>query len=323
MSLFRGISRMFTPPGGGGYTPPPDNSLELERLQQQEREANRLREAQERSAREAAQRSAFNTSLSNAQNTFRTNATQRLTSLGLDPNQYGSLIDRALTGASTRVADLDPNPGQYFTDSLLDDTINREQTDRRINFGRQVASTFRSDEPFTRFNDSLDDPFIDSVLGRQRGEAVSALDNARRRGSLNDRGYEAAFARLGEMEAAGRSTANTLGGSVLQGYRDQLGEVADRARSSAGSYTLGGNFDVGTYRTRFDNLANDLSGRLEGDVSSALEGQNFFDLGDIITRGGAAQGAVNPRTELADVLAQRARTRTNERGVGASGSGVF
>ena len=306
--------------GGGKYTPPPDNSVQVQR-EQQAYEDRRRAEEQARAEAETARRTAeFNTNRDNAISGFRSRSEQRLRDMGLDPAGYSSLIESAIAGGRSATPNLDPNPAQFFTDNLLDTQIGRMQGDRRANYTRQATSAFADNFENGLFSDTADDPFIDAVLGRQRGEAVRALDLARQRGSLDQTGYDAATARLNEMERAGRSTANTLGGSVIQGYRQQVRDIGDRAREGASGYTLGGNFDLGGYTSELNNRVGDLRGRLEGDVNNALAGQNFFDLGDILTRGGSAQGPVNPRTSLTDILAERERVRNTDRGIGGSGT---
>lgn len=305
--------------GGGKYTPPPDNSVQLQR-ERQEYEDRRRSEEQARAEQERAEQTAtFNANRDNAIAGFRSRSTQRLRDMGLDPDAYASLIENAIVNGRSAIPDRDPNPAQFFTDSLLDTQISRTQGDRRANFTRQAAGAFGDNFETGLFDDTADDPFINAVLGRQRGEATRALDLARQRGSLDQRGYDAAIARLDEMESAGRATGNTLGGGVIQGYREQLRGIGNRARDAAARYTLGGDFNLNSYTNELNSRVGDLRGRLEGDINTALDGQSFFDLGDILTRGGSAQGPVNPRTSMADVLAERERVRNTNRGVGWGG----
>lgn len=304
---------------GGGKKPPPDNSIQLQQMQEAERARNRQREEERAAAEAAARRSSFDNGLNNAISTARERAANRFTSLGLDPNQYSGLIEDAIKGTRSQIADLDPNPGQYFGDNFIDSAIARQTEADRARFGRQVDSFFTPGKESTIFTDNMDDPFIDAVLGRQRQEAVSALDSARRRGNLDTTGYTAAMRRLDEMGNAGRSTAQDLGKTVLDRYRSTIRGIGDEARSAIGSYDLGDSFDPSIYQNRFDTTVGDLTGRLEGDVSGALSGQNFFDIGDIISRGGAAQGAQNAPAML-DAIAERNRVRNADRGVGGTGS---
>lgn len=304
---------------GGGYKPPPDNSLQLQREQFAREDANRTAERQRQEEETARRRGEFNTARTNAETAFRTRAGARLTARGLDPAQYGNLIDAAITGGRNATPDLDTNPAQYFTDSLLDNAVSRAESDRRANFTQQTNRAFANNFERGLFQDTADDPFIDAILGTQRSEAVRALDLAKGRGSLDQTGYDAALARLGQMEQAGRSTANNLGGAVLQGYRTRVRDVGNRAREAAGSYSLGSDFNLGGYQSELSDLTGNLRRSLEGDINAALAGKQFFDLGDILTRGGSAQGPVNPAS-LPAFVAERERVRNAERGVGGGGT---
>ncbi len=307
--------------GGGGGQTQEDRSLEVEAMRQREREENRARE-EARQAQERDERAGrFSRDFHQAVDGFRTNAQRRIANRGLDYNEFAGTIEDAIKGAAGRIPELDPNPGQFFGDSLIDNSLNEVQQGRRTQFTRQARNKFADDEPNSLFADSSDDNIINAILGRQRSEASSALEMARKRGNLDNQGFDAAMARLGEMEKAGRSTAQTLGGSVLSNYRTQLRNVRDDAIAGAGNYQLGDNFDLANFRNRFDNQANDFRGRLEGDVNAALTGQQFFDLGDIITRGGVAQGVTNPTIGLSDILAERERVRNANRGVTSPSSG--
>jgi hypothetical protein len=305
--------------GGGGYKPPPDNSLAVAQSQQEYADRSKQQEAQAAADKAARDSEAFATNTANASNDFRQRSSRRLNDMGLGGDQYNSLIEDAITGARSATPVNDPNPSQYYSDSLLDNSIARTQGDRRTNYNRLVSSTFAPNFENNSFSDNADDPFIEAVLGRQKGETIRALDMAKNRGNLDDQGYNSALSRVGEMEKAGRSTANTLGGSVIQGYRKQVRDIADTARNDASGYTLGGAFDVGNYKQQADQKVADLGGRLEGDVNNALSGQNFFDIGDILTRGSNAQGAVNPSLNLPAILAERERVWNANRGTGSTG----
>lgn len=304
--------------GGGGYTPPPDNSLEVERLQQEERARNAAAAAEREAADKAARGAAWWDNANNAINSFRNTAGKRLEDRGLSWSDYGSRVEDLMGNILSGADRNSDNPGALFTTDRLDAMLNDVQSGKRARLTRDVNNTFTPGRENTVFADTADDTFIDSILGRQREDAVRGLDMAKARGNLTDYGYSRAMTELDGMAKSGRATAQTLGASVLDDYRTRLRGVGDEARTAAGSYDLGGNFDLGNYTSRYDTLANDLTGRLEGDVTSALSGQQFFDLGDIITRGGAAQGGQNAAMNL-DFLAERDRTRNTNRGVGTTG----
>jgi hypothetical protein len=304
---------------GGGYKPPPDNSVQLQREQFAREDTNRAAERQRQEEDAARRRGEFTTARDTAIGDYRDRSAQRLTERGLDPTQYNFLIENAIRSGRNALPDLDTNPSQYFTDALLDNAINRTQADRRASYTTQANRAFADNFERGLFQDTADDQFINAILGNQRGEAVRSLDMARSRGSLDQVGYDAAMARLGEMEQAGRSTANNLGSAVIQGYRNRTRDIGNRAREAAGNYELGGDFNLGGYTTELSDLTGTLRNSLEGDISSALAGQQFFDLGDILTRGGSAQGPTNPAS-LPGFIAERERVRNAERGVGGGGT---
>ena len=320
---------------GGNPSPPPPpapdphlealaaNAAAEERRAEEERHAaeeRRAAEAQRAAEEAAARRQAFDTNLANAITGFRDAAQRDVTQRGLDWNEFSTPFEHAITSTRGRVADLDPNPGQFFTNDLIDSVLNREQTLRREAHTRAARAAFPPGAEHVLFTDTMDDPFIESILGRQRGEAVSALDVAERRGNLDQRGREGAMARLGEQETAGRGAANTIGSNVLAEYRARMRDIADEAQDTAGRYVLGDRFNLGNFQQRWDTQAGNLRSRLEGEVVSRISAEPFFDIGDILTRGGIAQGAVNPRVAPA-VLAEQERLRNTNRGIG--GTGVF
>ena len=309
--------------GGGGYKAPPDNSLELQREQQAYDDRIRS-ETQAREAEQLAQRrSGFTSALDAAGTAAQNRANATLQARGLDPNAFGDTISRSIADQRAMVPDLDANPASYFSSDFVDNILNTEQNNRRTGYVNQVNSLFPVNDDFARFGDTADDDAITGLLTTQRDAARRSVDMARNRGNLNQTGYDAALQSLEEMFNAGNAQAQSVGSGILSGYRGQLKGIADDARNTAGSYTLGSTFDPTSYQQRYNSTADDLSGRLSGDISAALGGESFFDLGDIITRGGNAQGATNPRTALTDVLAERERQRNTERGVGGGSTGVF
>jgi hypothetical protein len=51
---------------------------------------------------------------------------------------------------------------------------------------------------------------------------------------------------------------------------------------------------MGSYDTQIAGKQAEFGKNLEGDTNAALSGQSFFDIGDILNKGGIAQGAINP-----------------------------
>lgn len=308
---------------GGGYSAPADNSLELQREQQAYDDKLRAEELARQEAEEAEQRATYNTALDAAVSSATNRANRTLTSRGLDPNDYTDLISGAIADQRSLVPDLDTNPAGYFSNDFIDNVLNTEQSNRRNAYTNQVNTAFPVNADYGLFADTADDSYITDILNTQKQSALNSLDMAYKRGNLNSTGYDSALAALDEMYSSGLSQAQSLGSGVLSDYRTQLNDIADSARTAAGNYTLGGTWDLSPYTERYNTLNTDLQSRLGGDIGTALGSEDFFDLGDILTRGGNAQGATNPRTALADVLAERERVRNTDRGVSGTSAGVF
>lgn len=336
--------------GGGGA--PVDNSVRTQELANENAAAQRAWDAEQAALTRQAQQQAaaeqrqYETSLRAEQlareqaqeqqrlerytsglTTAQQNAQQRGSTLlqqrGLEGDEYNNIIQQAILGASQSVPYLADNPGAYFADSIFDQALNQYQSGQRDQYTRGVDQFFRPGFDSVAFADTADDTILADILNSQRGDATRAIEMARSRGNLDSTGYNAAMSELDRMFNAGMSTAQTLGGGVLSNYRQQLKDIGGEARSAASGYTLGGNFDLGDYTNRYESTLGDLQGRLAGDITSALSGQNFFDLGDILTRGGNAQGPINPRTTLPSLLAERERVRDSERGQNTGSAGTF
>jgi hypothetical protein len=300
---------------------PKDNSLELEKMQQEERARNAAKEEQRLATEKTEKTTAFNTGLANAQNSARTRLNQQFGSYGVDPQQFASLIDSSIADQTALVPQLDASPGSYFSDDWVGSVLSNARNQQRNQYVGQASQQFAPGFADKYFGSNSDDSIIEEVLGGQRAGIISSLDSARARGSLTDTGYNAAMQRVNNDTAAGRATANTLGQGVLDRYREGLSTIGSDARNAAASYDFNTPFDIGTYNNRFQTTLNNYNSQLGGDIRTALQGQQFYDIGDILTDAGVRQGAVNPRTENAGILASRQQTRNSNRGLG--GSGVF
>ena len=306
--------------GGGKYSAPADNSLELERMRQAEADRNREREDARAAQLKAEQEAAFGTNLSNAEISARNRAQRTLTQRGLNPQDYMSLIEGAIADQRIMVPQRDPSPAAYYTDDFINNVLMNEQAGKRSQYIRDVNKVYSPGFENNLISDTVDDPYIADVLNKQRTAAMQQIDRAKARGNLDDTGYAGALSRLDELFKTGTATGQKLGGSVLQGYKEKLRSIGDTARADAGRYELGGSFDPNVYHTQRDNTFKDITTNLEGDLRGALSGTNFFDIGDIITQGGISQGATNPRLEQPAILAQRKEKQDAQRGLGGQGT---
>ena len=313
----------------GGRSGRRDNTTAILAEQQRQRDAQIARENAERDRAERAQREAetaarFNQEVNSALNATRASATEKLADLGLDPNRYNDRIERELNLTRTRIPFGTQGAGQFFNTDFVDTIVNDERSKRRQNATARVQRELPLDFT-TLFSTSADDPFIDQIFGRQSNEARTMLERAQRRGNITDEGFNAGLGRIGELERAGRAQAQALGDSIINRFRSEASDVRNRALERAGSLDISEpEFDITPFTNQLNEITNRFNTNLGGEIENALAGQSFFDIGDVLTRAGIAQGAQNPAAELspAQVLAERQRRRREQakRGIGGEGS---
>lgn len=302
--------------GGGGW----GESLALEQMKQDKADRDKAAYEVKQAADLAQRRADYSTALTSSKSSALNRANRLVTEAGLDPATFGDLFSRSIEDHAALVPDLDTNPGTYFGDDFVNNILTNYQQGQRMTKARDVQNTFTPGFERSLIADTADDPYITDVLDSQRKNAQLTIDRARARGNLDDTGYAAALTKIGDMYKSGSATAQTLGDSVLQGYRGRLKGIGDDALTNANNFNLGTTFDLGNYTKQRDDLATSLSGQVEGGVRNALTGQNFFDIGSLITQAGTAQGAANPRLSSPGILAQRDQLRDSERGIGAPGT---
>lgn len=223
----------------------------------------------------------------------------------------------------------DDYSGAFDGNAVYDDVLSTERTNRRGSYTTQARAAFNGVDPNADFADTADDGYISDIIGRQYGDAEGALSRARARGALTDSGYSAGLNTLGDARTAGTATANALGGAVLTRNRGELDTIKNKAVTDAGAYDFGQTFDPGSYKTQYDTKKGSLTSGLGGEISSALAGQSFFDVGDALTKAGYAQGAQNTNALTsgfttpagAAIAGAKDKDKTATRGLG--GTGLF
>lgn len=260
-------------------------------------------------------------------------ATSRLGAMGLDDattaqlsglvgNKFQSIYDTAGTSANDY-------SGVFDADAVLNSVLGTERTGRRGGYSTAVNAAFNGVDPTTDFADTADDQYINDIVGRQYTDATSALERAKARGSLTNTGYSSGLAYLGDQRNTAMSTAQTLGGAVLARDRGELSGIKSKAATDAGAWDFGQTFDPNKYLTDYTNKKTALSEGLGGEISNALAGQNWFNVGDVLTKAGYAQGAQNvkPLQSGFDTPALAAlgdeRKKNSAAGRGLGGTGVF
>lgn len=257
---------------------------------------------------------------STAMDAARTRTLNTLRDRGVNPDDYVDVVNERLSyNASLLPANTEDFTGQFgepFVDSVVSTIRDRGRNRATQWFDQNIGEGYED----TLFTNTQDDPFVDSVISRQRSEAEQAIQRARARGQLDDSGFTGAVNRIGELEKAGRSTAQSLSNAVIANKRSDLRSLIDRGRSTAGSLDIGQSFNPDEWSGRIKSKAEELGQGIEGDVYSALGGQQFFDIGDIITKGGQAQGVANPTPAFLDSQAAREQLRQRQRNAGQGGT---
>ncbi len=270
-----------------GGSQPKDNSVELQRMEQQaareERQRQEAKAAADRQRWEAQLGSTFNNATSEAQNYF----TQR----GLDPTEYLSHIQGAANKARSNVPDMAANPGSYF-DNLGATVFDQLQSGQRAQYLRGINQVAPEGFQTRRITNDVDDPFIEAILQEQRASADGYLRNMLDRGVITSSGYEAGGRDLESQGYGARARLNEVSLGELERGRSELGNIANRGRTAASNFELGGSFDPYSYGTEIDNTAADFFANLGNNIR-AIAPKALFSTAGLANIAGAAQGQQN------------------------------
>lgn len=222
---------------------------------------------------------------------------QRLLAKGMDVDNdpYGimslftSQLDRARSSAPEIVTD----PSSIFSDTLLDNALNEARGTQRSKYGSLVKNNFSDSYGLDTFADTADDAYLTSILDTQKTDAQLALERALARGTINEVGKAKGDSELSNMYKTGLARANSLGDTVLGGYRSQLDDRVGKIRTTANNWDFGDNFNFDNEKAGVDTLKGSLSSKLEGDILNALAGQSFFDENTLLGKAGTATGITN------------------------------
>lgn len=176
-----------------------------------------------------------------------------------------------------------------FTEALGAKT-NRYRSDLTNSLNEVAGEGFEN----VWFGDTADDAVLNAILGQQKTDATTVLDRALKRGQLNDIGFNRAMGDIDTQYKAGLGKLQDIGGGILQGYRDRVGNERTNALSRIGGASFGQPYDVNPVLNQLNNLKSSLTGGLEADILGAIGGQKFFDTSTAIGSGGVAQGTTNP-----------------------------
>jgi hypothetical protein len=270
-----------------GSSPPPDNSLAVEQSRQQA-----AREKEERDAAAAAQ---HKSELAALRGTAREGAGGQVrnyfSTQGVDPEAYGGSIDSQLNTILNSISPTEENPGASFSNAGQQIWDNLT-TAGRTKATKDIGGVFAPDFQYSRVADTLDDPYLAGVEGEQYANADSIIKNMLDRGVLTSGGYASAQKDLENQRAGVKSRLNEIGMGLLTKERGELGDIANRARQTAGALNLGDQFDPYKYGQEADTSLSGFLAGLGDQIRAQVPGQ-LFNTAGLAAVGGAGQGLGN------------------------------
>jgi len=294
----------------GGGKGPPDNSAQMMQMRQDERaredrqEAIRREELAAKEAREVAQREANKGAsqqrIQAAYNAALENARQKLNVKGVGTEGRGGdvmgLLTGALDAARAGAPEIVEDASALFGPQLFDNAYNDVRTQYRNNMSRELDSFAGTGFEYERFGDTADDDILASIVGSQYDTANETLQRALARGQINEAGMGYAGQELGRQKSGANSRAQDFGSTVLQGYRDQVGNLGKQFRDSITNADLTDNFNFDVKRGRLDDLSTNLSGRMEGDIYNSVGDYSFFNTDSLLGKAANRSGTMNNNT---------------------------
>lgn len=297
---------------GGGAKGGGDGGAQMmmqNQQQERQREENRERERREDLARQEAEKAAEQERMRGAsqqriQGAYQAalqNARQQISGRGLDPTQgrgqevmglINSQFDQTRAGAPEIVEDAT----SLFSPTAFDDAYGQVRTQRNNELTRGLDEFAGRGFEYNTFGNTAADDLISEIIGLQYGDARDTLDRSLARGQINEAGYNYADPMLSRQRSGGMSRAQDMAGGVLQGYRDQLGNMATGFRDNIQSAGLADDINLDTKRQRLGDLTGNLQGRMEGDIYNAIGDYQFFDTNSILGRAGSRSGMMNNNT---------------------------
>jgi hypothetical protein len=266
---------------------PPDNSMQIEAMRQQQAQEARAAEDRKEKARKEellGLRTAAGTS-------GRTSAEDYFRQQGLDAGQYagdiGSKVNKTMAGIS---AD-DPNPGAAFAD-IGQSLFGELEGGARSKAGRDLDQMFSPDFEMKRLGLTVDDPYLAGVEAEQRSSADEILRRMLERGVITDTGYAAGAADLDKQAAGVKSRLNEIGTGLLGTGQQSLRDVANRGRTAASTLKLGTAFDPNSFGSEADRITSEFLANLGTGIRSRITG-NLFSTGGLGATAGGAQGGQN------------------------------
>lgn len=219
----------------------------------------------------------------------------RVGNLGYD-DTYGlyDTYNNMLGVARNKVPDTATNVGSYFDyDNMFGQALNQVQGAQQTRLDNQYRNLTPVGWQQSYFADTADDDILNAIMGEQYGQTFDTLDAARARGQLSQGAFDNSLRALDQKKLAANSTLQDIGLGVLGGYRNELGGIAQQYNDQVTNYKLGQNLDLGQMTAAKQQRANELGGRMQGDIYRALGDTQLFSPDALMARGGSMAGMSN------------------------------
>lgn len=221
----------------------------------------------------------------------RTGVNEAFTKYGLDPAKYGSQIEGRI--AST-IAGIPGTQGDnfdtYFSglgDKLLTDLENPYRSTAKTAFGAKMPKDW---VPLTS-----DDALIESLLGGQRTTANDFVKNMLSRGTITDKGADAAYADLDRQAALATPQLSEIGTGLINTGESNIDAEQARRASAYDTLKFDQPYSVDTDYNDLNKMATDFIGTLGAGLNTATGGKNYFNTSGLGAIAGEAQGAGNTK----------------------------
>lgn len=268
-------------------SPAPDNSLALEQMKEfsaANQTATDKAAADKAAADLAALRTSSASSAKNSTNDY-------FQQLGLDPTKYSGDIDSQIQKILSGISPTDPNPGSSFNNA--DQNIYQNLTKNyQTREGSALDNVFSPDFQTKALPFAMDQPYVTSIVGDQRSQADNIIQNMLKRGVLTNTGVAGAEADLDRQAPGIKGQVQQLADSTIAGGQQKLQDIANQARTSAGTLKLGQSFDPSQYGSQENDAFTQFINGLSDSIKAKVPG-NLFQTNGLAAIGGAAQGAGN------------------------------
>ncbi len=283
------------PQTGKSFTSPDALNSSIDERNRQAAEQQKLDEA---AATQAAldKRNQFNSALSGAQTRARGQAQNYFTSRGLSADPYNSAIEDMINQSTSTVPDLAPNPDTYFANNIGETILNNSLRSKIDAKTGQLSSVFTPDYATKWMPYSEATPIVNTELSNSFDPLTTQLDNAHKRGVLNDVGYSGATTRLNQDRNAAQSQISSIAQGIIDANRSNVNDYITGAKNDVANASIYNvdSLDPNSYFATAADRVNSLRGRLAGDVRSAVGDTTYSDLLTLLNAGGVVQGATNP-----------------------------